>query len=105
MWIKDVDTTTTTLVEYIGPSAADHSSYLAAKIRFADNFDYTTLPKSVRAAQLMTINCTPKAGNTKNETGVKRLRRILKALEGTPIETRMSYSNSITEEEFFRRAA
>ena len=105
MWIKDADTRTTTLIEYVGPSSAEHSSYLADRILFGDNFDHNALPKSVRAAKMMTINCTPRADNVKNEAGMKRLRRILKALDGTPVLIRMPYGNSITAEEFFKRAA
>jgi hypothetical protein len=70
---------------------------------FAEDFDMSSLPKSVRAKRRMTIDCTPREGNVKNEAGVKRLRRILKALEGTPVEINMPYSNNITEEEFFAR--
>jgi hypothetical protein len=51
----------------------------------------------------MTITCTPTAKNAKNETGIKRLRRILKALEGRNVKVVMPYANSITEDEFFAR--
>ncbi len=105
MYIGNKDTTTQTLIIYVGQTNAGHSSYTAAQIRFADNFDMASLPKSVRAHRLMTVNCTPTKGNEKNESGIKRLRRILKALEGTPVEVLMPHINSITENEFFARAA
>jgi len=103
MYVGNEDTATQTLITYVG-NLAGHSSYTAAKILFADNFDMASLPKSVRAHRLMTVNCTPTKGNEKNESGIKRLRRILKALEGTPVKVLMSSANSITEEEFFALA-
>jgi hypothetical protein len=53
----------------------------------------------------MTIECTPTAANPKNEAGIKRLRRILKSLEGCKVKVLMPYANSITEAEFFARYA
>ena len=99
------DNTTQTLITYVGKASPEHSSYTAATIMFAEDFDMASLPKSVRAHRLMTINCTPRAGNKKNEAGIKRLRRILKALEGTKVKVIMPYGNSITEEDFFARSA
>jgi hypothetical protein len=97
------DHTTTTLIAYIGPSQTTHVEYVAAEIYFAEDFDINSLPKSVRAYPKMTITCTPTAKNAKNETGIKRLRRILKALEGRNVKVVMPYANSITEDEFFAR--
>lgn len=99
------DNTNTTLFNYIGPSQPDHGEYVAVQIRFAEDFDISTLPKSVRAYPCMSINFTPKEGNAKNETGLKRLRRIMKALEGRNVEVVKRYANSLTEEEFFARYA
>jgi len=99
------DNTNTTLFGYIGPSQPHHTEYVAVQILFAENFDIGSLPKSVRAHPCMTINFTPKEGNTKNEAGFKRLRRIMKALEGRNVEVVMPYGNSITEAEFFARYA
>lgn len=99
------DNTNTTLIGYVGPSQPDHVEYVAVEIFFAEDFDIGSLPKSVRAHPCMTIICTPKAKNAKNETGIKRLRRILKALEGRNVEVVMPYANSITEAEFFARYA
>lgn len=105
MYIGDQDTKATTVIQYFGPVTAEHSEYTGVTILFADDFDHKALPKSVRAHKMMTIDCTPRAGNELNETGIKRLRRILAALEGTPVVRTMPYGNSITEEEFFSRAA
>lgn len=99
------DNTNTTIFGYIGASDRYHSDYVAVHIRFAKDFDISSLPKSVRAYPCMTINFTPKAGNAKNETGFKRLRRIMKALEGRNIEVVMPFANSITEAEFYARYA
>lgn len=104
MYVGNEDTSAQTLITYVGPTSAEHSSYMAATILFAKNFDVASLPKSVRAHRLMTVRCTPTSGNEKNEAGIKRLRRILKALEGTTVKVIMPYSNSITEDEFFARA-
>lgn len=105
MYVGNEDRTTQTLISYVGPTSAEHTAYLAASIRFADNFDLSALPKSLRAHRLMTVRCTPRNDNEKNEAGIKRLRRILKALEGTPVKVIMPYTNSITEQEFFALAA
>lgn len=104
MYVGDEDTKTQTLITYIGPTNTDPER-LCAKILFADNFDMASLPKSVRAHRMMTVNCTPTIGNKKNEAGIKRLRRVLKALKGTPVKILMPYGNSITEADFFTRAA
>ena len=105
MYTKGQNTDTDTLIAYVGPSQDAHGEYLAVEILFAETFDISGLPKSVRAKRMMWINCTPRDGNAKNEAGVKRLRRILKALDGTPVKVLQCYGNSITEAEFFKRAA
>ena len=105
MYISNEDTKTTTLISYIGPLTEDHPSYAAAKIFIAEDFDIASLPKSVRAHRLMTIDCTPRAENAKNETGIKRLRRILKALDQHKVKVITTYGNSLTEDEFFARYA
>lgn len=99
MMTANHDTKTTTLIAFFGKP--ELNSYIGAEILFADDFDYEALPKSVRAHKMMTINCSRRAGNEKNEAGLKRLRRIQKALEGHKVEVVMCYGNSITEEEFF----
>ena len=105
MHVGNEDTKSQTLITYVGPSTPEQSNYLAATILFAEDFDTASLPKSARARRLMTIDCTPRADNQKNETGVKRLRSILKGLEGTKVKIITPYSNSITEEDFFARAS
>ena len=105
MYIGSENTDTQTIIQYVGPKDASHTDYLAAMIYFSADFDLSALPKSVRAYRMMTVRCTPSASNEKNEAGIKRLRRILKALEGTPVKVTAPYSNSISEEEFFARAA
>ena len=105
MYVRNQDTKSQTLITYVGPSTPEHANYLAAEILFADDFDTASLPKSVRARRLMTIDCTPRADNQKNETGVKRLRSILKGLEGTKVKVITPYGNSITEEDFFARVS
>ena len=105
MYVGNEDTKTQTLIAYVGKTSPEQHNYTAAQIRFADDFDISSLPKIVRAYRSMTINCTPRNGNEKNEAGIKRLRRILKALEGTKVKIITPYGNSITEEEFFVRCA
>jgi len=105
MYVGNEDTKSQTLIAYVGPSTPEQANYLAAQIRFADDFDTASLPKSVRAYRRTTIDCTPRAGNQKNETGVKRLRRILKGLEGTKVKVVTPYANSITEKDFFARVS
>lgn len=99
MYIGTNDTKTQTIIQFIG--ARTGTAYIAAKIYFADNFDHNALPKSVCARKMMTIDCTPRKDNAKNEAGLKRLHRILAALEGTSVVVDMPYANSITKEEFF----
>jgi hypothetical protein len=105
MWVGNEDITTTTIITYCGPTERVRNNYAAVNITFQSDFDIESLPKSVRAYPAMTIDCTPKTGNSKNETGIKRLRRILKALEGRKVKVLMPFTNSITEEEFFARYA
>ena len=105
MYVGNEDRTTTTLITYIGPTQREHNDYAAVDICFAYDFDLEGLPKSVRAYRSMTIRCTPTAGNSKNGAGIKRLRRILKALEGRKVKVLMPYATSITEDEFFARYA
>jgi len=105
MYFGNEDRTTTTVITYIGPTDRAHTDYVAVDICFAKDFDLESLPKSVRAYSSMTIVCTPTAGNPKNEAGIKRLRRILKSLEGCKVKVLMPYANSITEAEFFARYA
>jgi hypothetical protein len=88
------------MIQYIGPVTAEHTNYVAVHIRFADNFDLTALPKSANARRLMRIDFTARETNAKNEAGMKRLARILKALDGTPVKVGMPYGNSITAERF-----
>jgi len=90
-----------TIISYVAPKNADDNAYSAAHIKFSSEFDIDSLPKSVRASRSMKIDCTPKGDNKKNETGIKRLCRVLKALEGTPVKVEMTYGNSVTKEEFF----
>lgn len=105
MYVCKEDTKTQTLISYVGKVSPEQHSYTAATILFADDFDIASLPKSVRAHRYMTVDCTPRRGNAKNEAGVKRLRRILKALEDTKVKVITPYANSITEEEFFALCA
>ena len=105
MWVGKEDRSKTTILTYCGPTKPDHTEFAAVTISFALDFDLESLPKSVRARSGMTIDCTPRAGNSKNETGIKRLRRILKALEGRNVKVLMPFTNSITQEEFFARYA
>jgi len=105
MWVGKEDRTTTTIITYSGPTKREHTNYAGVNISFAKDFDLESLPKSVRAHSCMRIDCTPKAENSKNETGIKRLRRILKALEGRNVKVLMPFTNSITEDEFFARYA
>ena len=105
MYVGNEDTINQTLIAYYGPSEADHSGYAAVMILFAEQFDMASLPKSARAHRLTTINCTPRSDNAKNETGIKRLRRILKGLDGHAVKVITPYGNSLSEEEFFARYA
>lgn len=101
MYVGNENTSTQTLITYVGRNDETHHKYALAEILFADNFDMTSLPKSARARRITTIHCTPREGNAKNEAGIKRLRRILKALEGHNVKVLMPYANSVTEDEFF----
>jgi hypothetical protein len=105
MYVGNENTATQTLITYVGPASAKDTGYLAATILFAESFDLSALPKSLRARRMMKVVCTPTSANEKNEEGIKRLRRILRALEGTPVKVIMPYGNSISEEDFFARAA
>lgn len=90
-----------TAMTYIGPKQEDDPNYIAVMICFADDFDFDSLPKSVRARPTMTINFTGTDKNPKNEAGLKRLNRILEALEGKPVELEFGSENNLTQEEFF----
>jgi hypothetical protein len=105
MWVGNEDRNKTTIITYSGPTKPEHTNFAAVHITFQSDFDIESLPKSVRAYPAMTIDCTPRAKNSKNETGIKRLRRILKALEGRNVKILMPFTNSITQEEFFARYA
>jgi hypothetical protein len=93
-----------TQVSFIAPVTPAHSNYVAVQIVFADGFNLETLPKWVRAHPMMTIDCTPREGNQKNEQGVKRLRRILEGLRGTSVYEK-KYSNTLPMEEWLERYA
>lgn len=102
MYIKDEDTKTTTLIACVGPF--DGSNYTAAQILFAEDFDMSILPASLRARRFMTIRFSAVRGNEKNETGIKRLKRILKVLEAHQHKVIMPYQNSVTLEQLFEIA-
>jgi hypothetical protein len=102
---KMYDNTETTLITYVGPSRPDDVEYVCVEIQFAKDFDLGSLPKSVRAHSWTTIKFTPTDKNPRNEAGIKRLRRIMKALEGRKVEVVNRYRNCITEDEFFARYA
>lgn len=101
MYVGNENTTTQTLISYTAPLDGEQNKYAGVSILFADDFDMSTLPKSVRAHKLTRIHCSPSKGNVKNEAGIKRLRRILKALEGHNVKVLMPYANSVTEDDFF----
>ena len=102
MYIGNEDTSKTTLIACVGPY--NGSAYIAAQIRFSDDFDLSVLPSSLRAHRLMTIRFSSVRGNEKNEGGMKRLKRILKVLEAYQTKIIMPYKNSITLEQLFEIA-
>lgn len=102
MYVGTEDTSKTTLIACVGPY--DGSTYIAAEILFAKDFDMSVLPASLRAHRLMTIRFSAVRGNEKNEGGMKRLKRILKVLEAHQTKVIMPYKNSITLEQLFEIA-
>lgn len=103
MYIGNEDITTTTVINYVAPTMPHHDSYAMVCITFAEDFDWASLPKSARARRITRIDFTPNDSNPKNESGIKRLRTILKALEGSKVKVLGGYSNSVTEEQFLAR--
>lgn len=92
----------TPTVSYYGPLSPAHGKDVFVKINLGAGFDTSIFPKSLRIrSQVSMISFTPSAENSKNEAGLKRLRRALAIL--AEYEVKMDAANSLTEKDFFSR--